>query len=83
MLKHEAVGVSCWGMNYMLAELFDFSWSSGALGQVPEIHDARMPGDEDLLDTAAVGAWRAGATVYVVPLADVPGETGVAAVFRY
>ena len=49
----------------------------------PELHDTRMPGDEDLLDTAAVDAWKAGAAIHVVSQAMVPGGTGVAAVFRY
>jgi hypothetical protein len=54
----------------------------------PEIHDARMPGDADLLDGAAVDAWRTGASVHVVPSAMVPGSerlasTTIAALFRY
>ncbi len=50
---------------------------------VPELHAGRVPGDEDLLDSAAEDAWLAGATIHVVPSADVPGGTGIAAVFRY
>ena len=49
----------------------------------PELHDTRIPGDEDLFDTAAVDAWKAGAAIHVVSEAMVPGGTGVAAVFRY
>jgi len=55
----------------------------GAAIDASEIHDARLAGDEDLLDTAAVDAWKTGATVHVVPHAGIPGGTGVAAVFRY
>jgi len=53
------------------------------VADLPEVHDTRMPGDEDLFDTATVDAWKAGAAVHVVPAAAVPGGTGVAAVFRF
>lgn len=46
-------------------------------------HEFRMPGDEDLLDLATVGAWQSGATVHVVPGDDVPGDGPAAAIFRY
>lgn len=49
----------------------------------PDLHHSRRPGDEDLLDTAAVDAWKAGATIHVIPRAGVPGDSGIAAVFRY
>lgn len=65
-----ASDAQCWGR-------FD----SGA--DEPELHGAREPGDEDLLDTAAVDAWKTGATVRVTPAAAVPGGSPIAAVFRY
>lgn len=49
----------------------------------PEPHHTRRPGDEDLLDTAAVDAWKARATIHVVPRAVVPSESDIAALFRY
>jgi hypothetical protein len=49
----------------------------------PELHDFRVPGDEDLLDTAAVDAWRTGARIHVVPRDEVPGEPPFAGIFRY
>lgn len=49
----------------------------------PDLHDFRVPGDEDLLDAAAVDAWKTGARVHVVPRDEVPGEPPFAAIFRY
>ena len=46
-------------------------------------HERRMPGDEDLLDLAAVGAWQSSAAVHVVPGDEVPGDGPIAAIFRY
>jgi len=44
---------------------------------------AREPGDEDLLNIAAIESLLSGATVRVVDREDVPGVTLAAAVFRY
>jgi hypothetical protein len=44
---------------------------------------AREPGDEDLLNIAAIESLLSGATVRVVNREDVPGVTLAAAVFRY
>ena len=41
------------------------------------------PGDEDLLDLAAIQTILNGGTVYVVEPEQVPGQTLLAAVFRY
>lgn len=46
-------------------------------------HPAPEPGDEDLLDAAAVAAWTQGATVFAVPTDQVPGRGDIAAIFRY
>ncbi len=46
-------------------------------------HPARQPGDQDLLDVAAVQTFLSGGTVYVVERDVVPGGEVVAAVFRY
>jgi Bacterial archaeo-eukaryotic release factor family 3 len=46
-------------------------------------HDAAEPGDEDLLDRAAVAALLSGGTVYAVEPDRVPGGGRAAAVFRY
>lgn len=43
----------------------------------------RQPGDEDLINLAAMESLLSGATVRVVERADVPGVTVAAAVFRY
>ena len=48
-----------------------------------EIHDERQPGDEDLLNAAAVHAMFRGAKVYAVEPSDVPGDGPLAAVLRY
>lgn len=47
------------------------------------LHERREPGDEDLLDRAAVLTLQASGAVYALPPEEVPGRTGVAAVLRY
>lgn len=46
-----------------------------------EIHGACVPGDEDLLNVAAIRTYLAGGTVYVVPAADVPGDRSQAGIY--
>ncbi len=46
-------------------------------------HEARMPGDGDLLDLVVATAWQSAATIHVVPATDVPGSSPIAAIFRY
>jgi hypothetical protein len=46
-------------------------------------HKKAQPGDEDLLDFAAVHTLLHGGTAYAVKSQEVPGDTPVAAVFRY
>lgn len=48
-----------------------------------EVHDSEQPGDEDLLDFAAVHAMLNGAPVFVVPEEELPSDTPVVATFRY
>jgi hypothetical protein len=47
------------------------------------IHESHQPGDEELLDFAAVHTLLNGGTVYVVPPAEMPEEAPLAAIFRY
>lgn len=46
-------------------------------------HPSHQPGDQDLLDVAAVQTFLGGGTVYVVDRDAVPGGDMLAAVFRY
>jgi hypothetical protein len=48
-----------------------------------EVHDRWEPGDEDLLDLAAVRTLLTSGTVYAVPPEAVPGGTDAAAILRY
>ena len=49
-----------------------------------EVHEPAQPGDEDLIDLAAVQTLALGGTVQVLDAAAaVPGGSGVAAAFRY
>ncbi|MBW4443589.1 MAG: hypothetical protein KME10_20610 [Plectolyngbya sp. WJT66-NPBG17] len=48
-----------------------------------EMHNDAQPGDEDLLNAAAIQTIFHGGTVYAVQPQEVPDETPVAAVFRY
>ncbi len=47
------------------------------------LHEEQLPGDEDLLDFAAVHTWLNGGTVYVVPAETIPGNGLLASRFRY
>jgi hypothetical protein len=48
-----------------------------------EMHSDAQPGDEDLLNAAAIQTIFHGGTVYAVEPEEVPDDTPVAAVFRY
>ena len=65
-----ALGVQVWGK-------FDPSTNTIHMHQDPE------PGDEDLLDLAAIQSILNGATVYAVEPEQVPDHAPLAAVFRY
>ena len=65
-----AVGIQQWGT-------FD------AADNTVHVHEATEPGDEDLLDFAAVQTFLNGGIVYAVPLPEVPDHARLAAVFRY
>lgn len=47
------------------------------------LHDEPLPGDDDLLDIAAQQTLLHGGEAVAMPAADIPGNNGVAAVFRY
>ncbi|MDQ3458382.1 MAG: hypothetical protein M3498_03605 [Deinococcota bacterium] len=47
------------------------------------VHDERQPGDQDLLDFAAVQTLLNGGTVYAVQPDEIPDGAPIAAVFRY
>jgi hypothetical protein len=48
-----------------------------------EVHDARWPGDEDLLNTATIATWMNGGKVFAVAPGEVPGGGDIAASFRF
>lgn len=47
------------------------------------LHEEPLPGDDDLLDIAAQQTLLHGGEAVAAPVADIPGNSGVAAVFRY
>jgi hypothetical protein len=47
------------------------------------IHDLPQPGDEDLLDRAAVHTLLTSGTVFAVPVQQVPGPGPAAVLLRY
>jgi hypothetical protein len=65
-----AVGVQQWG-------------SHDPSTHTVQLHDAAEPGDDDLLDLAAVQTLLHGGAVYAVGAEDVPDDAPVAALFRY
>ena len=64
-------------------------WKARAWGRIDEerleaeTHADRRPGDEELLERAAVETFTHGGVVYSVPSARVPGGGVIAAVLRY
>lgn len=50
-------------------------------GAAVNVHDKKEPGDEDLLNVAAIHAILRGATVYVVPSTEVPGGGMLAGIY--
>lgn len=64
------VGVQVWG---------SFDADTNAV----DMHEHREPGDEDLLDLAAIQTRLNGGSVYAVSPESVPGRSPLAAVFRY
>lgn len=48
-----------------------------------ELHSSQQPGDDDLLNYAAIHAYLSGATVYVMRPQNMPGGHGIAATFRF
>ena len=65
-----AVGLQQWGV-------------FGPESNEVHLHEEAEPGDEDLLDFAAIQTFLNGGAVYVVDPAEVPDNTSMAAVFRY
>lgn len=51
--------------------------------QTVAIHDSMQPGDEHLLDLAAVQTYLKGGKVYIMPPENTPGGKNAAAVLRY
>jgi len=64
------VGVQQWGL---------FNPSSSEV----QLHQEHEPGDEDLMDFAAIQTILNGGTVYAVEHEKVPGDERLAAIFRY
>lgn len=48
-----------------------------------ELHEERQPGDEDLLDFAAVCTYLNGGNIFTLPAEKMPGEAAAAAIMRY
>ena len=65
-----AIGVQRWGM-------FDPQLS------MVRLHEEAKPGDEDLLDFAAVQTFLNGGTTYALEPGNMPGYSSIAAIFRY
>ncbi len=65
-----ALGVQRWGR---------YDPQSGMV----ELHEEAKPGDEDLLDFAAIQTYLNGGTIYAVAPENMPGDSRIAAIFRY
>lgn len=48
-----------------------------------QVHDVEKPGDEDLVDLAAVETLTRGGTVHEVPAQRLPGKAPACALLRY
>ncbi len=59
-------------------------WGSfDPIGGNLEIHETQKPGDEDLLDLAALQAFTKGGRVYVEERENIPADSDAAALFRF
>jgi hypothetical protein len=58
-------------------------WGSLVPPETVHVHDKPEPGDDELLNLAAILTIRHGGQVYVVPPGELPEGAGIAAVFRY
>jgi hypothetical protein len=58
-------------------------WGSLAAPETVHVHNKQEPGDDELLNLAAVLTIRRGGHVYVVPPNELPEGAEVAAVFRF
>jgi Bacterial archaeo-eukaryotic release factor family 3 len=65
-----ALGVQCWG-----------TWD-GEMHRV-DLHTTRLPGDEDLLNLAAIRAYLSGGTVFALSPDLMPDSQPAAAIYRY
>jgi hypothetical protein len=52
-------------------------------GQVVDLHDEQRPGDDDLLDAAAVQTLLRGGSVHAMDSGQMPGSGALAAVMRF
>lgn len=65
-----AADTECWGR-----------WDDGE--RSIDTHEAPLPGDDDLLDRAAVESWLKGGAVYAIPALRIPGNGVAIAGLRY
>lgn len=88
MASHELKDVLPAAQDQRVATLFvslnDQCWGRyDPADKEASIHPLRQPGDQDLLDVAAVTAYRTGGNIYVMPRDQMPENTMVAATFRF
>lgn len=64
------IGVQRWG-----------SWDRKSTSV--ELHEKQMPGDEDVLNLAAIQTYTHGGRVYAMPQGEIPEHKPIAAIFRF
>lgn len=79
----EAVSAACQGrMEFLFVASGDEQWGTYLpAGATVNIHEKKEPGDEDLLNVAAIHTLLRGGMVYVVPTTKVPGGRAIAGIY--
>ena len=82
---HEIVPACAYSrVDTLFVPIGDHRWGMfDAANNTVELHEQQEPGDEDLLNYAAVHAHLNGATVYALRPENMPGGRSIAATFRY
>lgn len=81
----EIVPAACYGrVDSLFVAVWVQQWGTfDREANIVELHPEAQPGDEDLLDLAAIQTLRNGGAVYAVPPEEVPDAPPVAALYRY
>lgn len=82
-LRKTIVGAERGAVRFLFIPLTGEQWGSFEPPEIVHVHETREPGDDELLNLAAVLTLRHGGEVYVVPASELREGVEVAAVLRF